>query len=217
MMTDHDSPWYRVLRTPDGRLRVETYAPVADIPPEAARRLVEELRPTLRQLTDSAAAPGGDGGGGEGPGPGDGSDPGDGGGMSITHARSEIVRRWSRHAGGRDALPREAGSVVFNLLASALEPERASRRFIADWYLRTARESLKDRGVDEAGRRRIFRGLLRETREYLRACPLDEQRALLVGDSVERRLARALPEVDAAADPDEEPGGLKRERTRGRR
>lgn len=202
---EHDSPWYRVLRTPDGRLRLETYAPVEDFPPEAARRLREELRPVLRELTDTAAEE--DDGGAGGRAAEDGDAPGDAAELSIADARSEIVRRWASRAGGRGRLPAEAGSVVFNLLASALEPERASRRFIADWYLRTARESLEEDGVDETERRRLFTALMRETRSYLESSPLAEDRALLLGANVSRRLSRALPEVrgaDEDGDEDEE-------------
>lgn len=185
-MMDHDSPWYRVLRTSDGRLRVETYAPIRELPADAARRLADELQPAFRDLARAA------GGGGDAAGNGGGPD--DGGGLSIVAARSELVRRWAERVGGPDQLPPEAGSVVFTLLAAALEPERASRRFIADWYLRTAQESLEQRDMDAAGRRRLFTALVHETWAYLQSSSLAPEQALLVGSSVERRLIGALPE-----------------------
>lgn len=113
--------------------------------------------------------------------------------LSIVEARSTLLQRWARRAGGRHRLPPEASSVVFTLLAAALEPDDSSRRFIADWYLRTARDGLRDRGVGDEGRRRLFSALIQEARHMLRS-DLAPRRALLLGTRLERRVVRTLPE-----------------------
>lgn len=115
--------------------------------------------------------------------------------LSIVEARSSLLRRWSRRAGGRDQLPSVASSVVFTLLAASLEPDDASRRFIADWYLRTARDELLDRGLGEAERRRLFSALIQEGWRVLRS-QLPAGRALALGTRLERRVIRTLPELD---------------------
>lgn len=123
-------------------------------------------------------------------------EPAAGGDLSVADARSELARRWARRSGSRFRLPPEAGPAVSALLAAALEPERARRRFFADWCLRAARESLRERGVAAADRRRLFSALVDEAWTYLVAS-LPPERALRVGAALEERVVRGLPEFDA--------------------
>lgn len=182
---ESENAWYRLLRTPDGRIRLETHSPIDDLPPDAARRLAAELRPALEELHDVLSEE-------------DGVAPtGEDGEISIVEARSSLLDRWARRAGGRSELPAEASSVVFTLLAAALEPDDAARRFIADWYLRTAQQNLRDRGADADERRRVFSALVQESWRMLRSA-LPPERALLLGARIERRVVRNLPEFGDA-------------------
>lgn len=120
--------------------------------------------------------------------------------LSIVEARSSLLHRWARRAGGRHRLPPDASSVVFTLLAAGLEPDDSSRRFIADWYLQTARNGLRDRGVGEEDRRRLFSALIQEAWHMLRS-DLPPRRALLLGTRLERRVVQSLPELGDGGSP----------------
>lgn len=178
-----ETTWYRLLRTPDRRIRFETRAPLEDLPEDQARRLVVELRPLLQDLLNVLT--------GEPPIETSANDPE----LSIVSARSSLLQRWARRAGGRNRLPADASSVVFTLLAASLEPDDASRRFIANWYLRTARDELRDRGVGEEDRRRLFSDLIEAAWRMLRS-ELRAERALPLGTRLERRVVQALPEFE---------------------
>lgn len=192
-----ETPWYRLLRTPDERIRFETHAPMEDLPEDAARRLAADLQPILQDLENALT--------GEAPIQTPDDDPE----LSIVEARSSLLHRWAQRAGGRERLPPEASSVVFTLLAAGLEPDDSSRRFIADWYLQTAWDGLRDRGVGEEDRRRLFSTLIQEAWRMLRS-ELPPQRALLLGTRLERRVVQSLPGFEESDPPPprrDDPGG----------
>lgn len=118
--------------------------------------------------------------------------------FSLADARTELLGRWADRAGGRRKLPADAGSVVFTLLAAAKEPDDASRRFIASWYLRTARDGLLERNFDPGERRELFSALVDEAWRLFLRSDVPSERALVLGTSVERRVVRTLPEFDDA-------------------